>query len=121
MKKLFVSVIACFLSVAALAGEVVVTWTSSGDPTGWNLYMNHLQTPDALQYLGTLSGENRTTTFHNISDVGLYQFGVSRVRTVNDNGVTRRVESPIRVFTVLNGVVIATPNGVSLSDVTFTP
>ena len=109
-------------AASAIAGTVVVTWSAASDPAvGWNLYFNHLQTPDALQYIGTTGASNRTTTLNNISATGLYQFGISRVEYVDVAGVNRRIEGPIEVITVLDGQVITTPNSTVVTSVTFNP
>lgn len=122
MKRLFLAILACLASIPAMADTVTITWTSPSDPqVGWNLYFNHLQTPDALQYTGTLNPPSRTAVFYNISPVGMYQFGISRVKYLTVNGVPRRVEGPVKVVTLVNGLVVSTPSGLGTTSVVVTP
>lgn len=121
LKALLLS-FALLACLPAFAGTVTVNWSSPTDPAvGWNGYMNHLQTPDALGYLGTYGASTRTITFLNISMTGLYQFGVSRVEYVDVAGVNRRIESSVEVITILDGQLIATPGMPGIWNVTITP
>jgi hypothetical protein len=120
MKKICLAIAACLISIVALADDVTISWSASSDPAaGWNLYYNHLQTPDALQYIASIAPSNRSMVFHNISPVGIYQLGISRVEYINDNGTQRRIEGPVEVVTIQNGQLVTTPNGVSITSVTF--
>lgn len=119
-KSLLIAVLLSFSSLA-YAGNIQVTWSSGSDPVGWNLYFNHLQTPDAFQYVGSIAGSERSATFHNISSTGLYQVGVTRVEYVNDNGVNRRIEGPMQLLTVLDGQFLSSPSGISFTSSSFDP
>lgn len=113
---------ALLCSTVALAADVTITWASTTDPAvGWNVYYNHLQTPDALQYIGTAGASQRAAVLHNISLTGVYQFGISRVDYVDDHGTNRRIESTVEVVTIVDGQWVATPTSPGIYDVAIDP
>lgn len=118
--KIKAIILGCLLSFAAFAGDLSVTWSSGSDPVGWNLYFNHLQTPDAFQYVGSYAGSERSAIFHNVSTSGLYQVGITRVEYVVVNGVNRRVEGPMEIMTFLDGQFISNPPGLIFTSSSYT-
>lgn len=117
MKKLL-AFIACLFSFATQAATVTINWSEATNPAaGWNLYFNHLQTPDALQYIGSIAASERSAVLHNISTTGLYQFAVSRVVYTYASGANRRTENAITIVTVLDGVVVNTVGDVVVTSV----
>lgn len=120
MKKFLILAAALLVSSVSLAADVTISWSEPTNPAaGWNLYYNHLQTPDALQYLGSIAPSERSMVFHNISTTGLYQLAISRVGYTDVSGVNRRTETALSVVTILDGQYVSTFGDVVITGVSI--
>jgi hypothetical protein len=93
-----------------MTATVTLTWASDTDPAvGWNLYFKHYSTPNALAYIGTRGPSAREAVFNNLGE-GLYEVGLSRVESINNDGADRPIEGPIAVkaFNIVDGELAVT-------------
>lgn len=91
-----------------MTATVTVPWVSDTDPSvGWNLYLKHYGTPNALAYEGTHGPSAREAVLHNIGN-GLYEVGISRVELIYNDGADRPVEGPVAVkaFNIIDGELV---------------